>query len=87
MKRAPLIAKTDGEKVYGMPNFGDYRNKNWELVNDYFVDSSGFGAENETALTAERFFSKVKAGYGYAIIEEGQFQIVVGEFKKVKRSK
>ena len=57
----------------------------YELVEKYFVDSSGFGAEDEPALTISHFLQKVKAGYYYGITGEGQFQVYVGEFKRVNR--
>jgi hypothetical protein len=49
----------------------------------YFVDSSGFGSSNEPALTTDEFFNVLTPGFNYAIIEEGQFQITIGVFKKL----
>lgn len=66
------------------PSIGTYRPKGWELIETYFVDSSGYGAPGEAALTANQFIEKLKPGLGYAIIEVGEFQVVVGEFKQVK---
>ena len=77
-------AKRDRDpNVKSAPFIGDHRPKGWRLVKKYFVDSSGFGAENEPALTFNQFVSNVKLGYGYAIIEQGQFQVYIGEFRKV----
>jgi hypothetical protein len=48
------------------------------------VDSSGFGAENEMALTQDGWISAIReagAGYAYAIVEAGQFQVVIAIFK------
>jgi hypothetical protein len=67
-----------------MPNIGTYRPRGYRLVEHFMVDKSGFGAENEPALTFAELCRRVKAGMAYAIIEEGQFQVVVGEFA-VKR--
>ena len=72
------------QKVKNIPSIGDFRPKNFELVNEYFVDSSGFGAVGEMALTFNQFLEVVKEGYFYAIIETGQFQVYIGEFKKVE---
>ena len=47
------------------------------------MDSSGFGASDEPALSFGQFKKILKVGFGYAIIEEGQFQVYVGEFTKV----
>ena len=46
----------------------------------FFVDSSGWGQEDEPALTINQFLKKIKAGKYYAIIEAGQFQVYVGEY-------
>ncbi len=79
--RQPYIAKTDKDPgVFKCPNFGDYRPANYKLTKTHFVDNSGFGADNEPALTAKQFLEKVKAGFGYAVVEAGQFQVYVGEF-------
>lgn len=80
----PYIAKCDGDKgVYGMPNWGDRRLRQWYLVHEHFVDSSGFGSPGEPAMTADSFIRRVKQGRGYAITSQGQFQIYIGEFVKV----
>lgn len=57
----------------------------YKLVDTYFVDNSGFGSESELALTFNRFLTKVKAGYFYGIREAGQFQVYIGEYKKIAR--
>jgi hypothetical protein len=77
----PLLAKRDGDNnVFKCPDLGNYVPKGWHKMRTYFVDSSGFGSENEPALTAGQFLKKVKAGKGYAIVEEGQFQVHIGEY-------
>ncbi len=79
--RQPWVAAKDGdENVKTIPDFGDYRPKDWKLVEEHFVDSSGCGGYDEPALTFNQFLKEVKEGRGYAIIEQGQFQIYVGEF-------
>lgn len=57
----------------------------YELLNTYFVDSSGFGCDDELALTFEKFLTKVKAGYFYGIREAGQFQVYIGEYRKLSK--
>jgi len=87
MKRTPYLFKKEDRDhfpPFPFPNIGDFRPKGWELTESYFVDSSGFGSDNEPALTVRQFLKKLQDGFGYAIIEEGQFQVYVGEFKKVK---
>lgn len=57
----------------------------YELVETFFVDNSGFGSESESALTFSNFLNKVKAGYFYGITGQGQFQVYIGEFKKIAK--
>lgn len=80
----PYIAVSDeDEGVFSCPNISNLAElKGWKKVKEYFVDSSGFGSESEPALTPKQFVAKVKEGFGYAIVSEGQFQVYVGEFKK-----
>jgi hypothetical protein len=83
-KKQPYIATKGYNGDARIPNFGDYRPKGWTMVNEHFVDKSGWGGEHEPALTIEKFLSMMKPGYGYAMIEEGQFQCYVGEFEKIQ---
>lgn len=63
------------------PDIGDYRPKGYELIDHFMVDSSGWGAESEPAYTIRGLlFDRLKVGKAYAIIEVGQFQVVLGEF-------
>lgn len=80
-KSKPYVAKCNGDEgVFKMPFLGCYKPKGWDVSNKYFVDSSGFGADNEPALTVKRFLSKVIAGRGYSLAQAGQFQVYVNEF-------
>lgn len=86
LKQVPFII-VDEDTVqdfppFPFPNIGDYRPKGWKLVDELLVDSSGCGSESEPALTAHGCIARLKVGRGYAIIAEGQFQVVVGEFVK-----
>lgn len=81
---SPYIATCDkDEKVFKCPNLGNDCPTGWKLIEELFVDKSGFGAPSESALTADQFLAKVKKHQGYAIIEEGQFQLYIGVFEKV----
>jgi hypothetical protein len=71
---------------FPFPNIGNYVPRGWELGETYFVDKFGFPEYDGRALTHKMLAEKLKAGYGYAIIEEGEFQLVVGEFKQIERS-
>ena len=71
-----------------IPNLGDYCPKGWELIETLFVDSSGWGAVGEPAMTQGQFKQWVADrfdeghDYGYAVVESGQFQVHVGVFTK-----
>jgi hypothetical protein len=67
-----------------MPFLGDYVPEGWQMVDDYFVDSSGFGREGELALTLGQFDQIVQehVGSGWAIVEAGEFQVVIGRYVK-----
>lgn len=81
----PLVL-ADSEKhpneVFNAPFIGDYIPEGWELEDTLFVDSSGFGADDEPALTIGQLFEIVKQhpDAGWAITEQGQFQIYMGRY-------
>jgi len=82
-EKKPLVAFIDGdEAVLKCPNLGNFVSKGWTLKEKLFVDNSGFGSPGEAALTVSQFLAKVKEGLGYAIVEEGQFQVYVGVFER-----
>lgn len=85
--KLPYVAKCDGDEgALECPNFGDYRPKGWKLIETLFVDNSGWGGDNEPALSINKFIARVKNDFGYAVIEQGQFQVYVGVFEKVVKS-
>jgi hypothetical protein len=72
-----------GTYLRHIPNLGTYRPQGWRLVERLFVDKTGCGAEDEPALTFAQFLRTVRRagpGYGYAIIEECEFQAMIGRF-------
>uniref|UniRef100_A0A6M3LIJ0 Uncharacterized protein n=2 Tax=viral metagenome TaxID=1070528 RepID=A0A6M3LIJ0_9ZZZZ len=79
-----IVEKEDLYNIppFPFPNLGDYVPTGWTLDKEYFVDSSGFGSEEESALTASQFLKEIKTGKGYALTECGQFQVYVGEYYK-----
>jgi hypothetical protein len=85
-------AEIEGYTRFPFPNLGSYVPEGWELLEDpapLFCDSSGFGAENESALTPKQLIKALlelydkDSGYGYAIIEVGQFQVYLGIFRRI----
>ena len=84
--RVPLVLE-DADDITRSPNFGDYRPEGWELEEEYFVDSSGFGAPDEPALTLEQLEEAIAeyvgdGNYGFALTQEGQFQSYIGRFRR-----
>lgn len=67
--------------------------KGYELLQELFVDSSGFGTDDELAYTQEKFLNKVKewldihSSLTAKITNVGQFQVYVGLFIKNGKSK
>jgi len=67
-----------------IPLLGDHIPKGWEIEEELFCDASGFGQEDEPALTVRQFVNKLDAAHGYGITDRGQFQLYIGVFTKVK---
>ena len=76
-----------------IPYIGDYRPEGWQLIDKWFCDHSGMGAEDEPALTIGQLKAKMLDKYntdctcGYGIIEIGPFQLFLGVFTKIERRK
>ncbi len=72
----------------GIPFIGSYRPRGYRPVGEpLFVDSSGFGAPGEPALTQAEFVRKLRVGFAYAVVEAGQFQCYVQEFRPPRQSR
>ena len=72
------------------PNIGYFVPVGWEKTDaNWFVDKTGVGEPWEPALTWKQFRQRLTGyilrhpGHGFAITEEGEFQVVVSAFKKV----
>jgi hypothetical protein len=76
--------------VRSLPFLGHYMPRGYKLVEELFVDSSGFGREDEPAMTFAAFCERVRKDvresnpYYYAIREAGQFQVYVGVYRVTK---
>lgn len=90
----PFVFWPEDEPDTGMvPFIGDFVPRGWRLVRTYFVDATGWGREDEPAMTIPAWQAEVRrvsAEYaekpgitpGWAIVEAGQFQVVVGLFER-----
>ncbi len=78
-----IEAKVDGDRDVFKAPLIDNCPDGFIEIQDYFVDSAGWGREDEPALTAEQFLAKVKAGKFYGITAQGRFQVYVTEYEKV----
>jgi len=75
---------------FPFPNLGSHRPPGWELVDTALADKTGWGQPWEPALTpeqlkvwvSEQMAAHASTSVGFAIIEEGQFQVVIGAFTR-----
>ena len=81
-----------------VPFLGDYVPEGWEILPDQqgeqqslFCDSSGFGSENEPAMSVNQLVRKLEQyaqgdnNIGFGIIEAGEFQVVIGLYRPDSR--
>ena len=88
-RSVPLVSwPEDSARDLGrtMPFLGEYVPEGWVMEETFFVDASGWGQEGEPALTLGQFDEIVRqhVGSGWAIVEAGQFQVVIGRYEKEK---
>jgi hypothetical protein len=83
----PNPANVERWTPFSFPNLGYYVPNGWAKAETWFVDKSGHGYESEPALTHRRF-RRLLRGYvedhpnhGFAIVEEGPFQVVIAAFR------
>jgi hypothetical protein len=84
-----LRAKVAGDRpmtgpLFPFPFIGSRTPKGWRKIDSWFVDTSGWGAPNEPALTPRQLAEKLKPGLGYALTEVGEFQGYLGVFERRK---
>jgi hypothetical protein len=72
------------ERLHVGKTFGDNYGSGTADHAHLFVDSSGFGGRGELDMTVGEFaeFVQRHPGYGYGIVEAGQFQIVLGVYRR-----
>lgn len=84
-ERTPLYVWGQAD-LHHLPFLGSYVPAGWREVPDLEVlaDSTGLGSPSEPALTFSQLERYVREhpGYGWAILEAGEFQVVIGAFKE-----
>src|ERR1700677_2804540 len=84
------ITLSNYEKVFGAKtsSIETMELKGYELVEELFADSSGFGQDDEMALSVNQFEARTKellkehGSLTAKITGQGMFQVYVGFFKK-----
>ena len=72
------------------PNIGTLKPRGWKRTGaSWFVDKTGHGLDWEPALTWAQFRRQLAGyilrhpGHGFAVTEEGEFQVYVTAFRRV----
>ena len=97
-KKKPFVPALDDIKAFPpfpFPNLGPHVPAGWEPVGEakWFVDSSGWGRNDEPALSVEQFKAVLQLyigenpTHGFAIVESGQFQCYVSAFRPAAKGK
>lgn len=75
----------DGVLCGNIPFLADYVPKGWvKEPDEFFVDTSGFGRDDEPALSHRQFalrLALLPPGWGVAMTEQGQFQGYVAVYR------
>ena len=84
------LDEVDGCTPFTFPNIGYLKPRGWKkTAASWFVDKTGHGLDWEPALTWKQFRQRLTGyilrhpGHGFAVTEEGEFQVVVSAFKRV----
>lgn len=87
------VDDVDDWPPFPFPNCGDFVPHGWEITEaGWFVDATGVGQSWESALTVEQFKTELRKyisanpGHGFAITDEGPFQVVVSAFRRTARN-
>lgn len=79
---AQQVWAAGGKPSIRIPFIGDYVPEGFTPTDRVlFVDTSGFGGREESALTTEEFLAALTPGYAYAMTEAGQFQAYIQEYE------
>lgn len=85
---AEEVRRWGADRPIPIPNLGSLRPEGWKLEEHRMADKTGWGDESEPAMTVGQLqdwvIEHMGTSQGYAIIEEGQFQVVIGRFANLK---
>jgi len=80
--------KTGKNLPVPFPHLGDYIPDGFETDGEpLFIDTSGFGASDEPALTQDQLFDTLETGKAYAFVSVGQFQAYLQQYTRWGSSK
>ena len=87
----PTLEEIEAFPPFPFPHLGPFVPPGWERVEDavWFVDSSGWGRNDEPALSVEQLKNELRQyvadnpDHGFGIIEAGQFQCYVAAYRPV----
>jgi hypothetical protein len=76
---------TGNRENFRCPYVGDRTPRGWRKTKrePLFVDISGFGTDDEAAMSYRQFLDALEVGKAYGLIECGQFQGYVQEFERI----
>lgn len=80
------LEELDTYPPFPFPFIGSFSPPGWTEIDSAFVDSSGFGQDDEPALSASQFKHWLAAqlaahpGVGFAVTAAGEFQVYVAAF-------
>jgi hypothetical protein len=81
-RRAVDVGEPPG---FPFPNLGYHEPEGWVELERMFVDATGWDLYDAggPAMSIAEFVNALEPGFGYAIVETGQFQVYIGKFEEV----
>jgi hypothetical protein len=84
------VSADEVDTPFAFPNIGTLKPRHWMRTGaSWFCDKTGHGESWEPALTWQQFRRQITGyllrhpGHAFAIVEEGEFQVVVASFQPV----
>ena len=84
------VSAAEATTPFFCPNIGTLKPRGWKRTGaSWFVDKTGHGLDSEPALTWAQFRRQLAVyllrhpSHGFAIVEEGEFQVILAAFRKI----